>query len=95
MNIVLIRRTVLKFFADTPGIPQSVEDVREHISLRLGAVAVEHVPQLCAELETAGYIADARATAADDARWKVTIDGIRMASRNVKPAMLDPMIWNS
>lgn len=91
----LIRRTVLKFFADTPGIPQGIEDVREHLAMRLSPVDAEHAQQACAELETSGYLADARPTAADAAMWKVSASGLRMAKRQVKPAELDPMIWES
>lgn len=90
----IVNRTILHYFNDL-GIAQSFDDVDSYVRGRVGRRATNDVDRSLRYLESAGYIEQCQATAADDPAWKITAAGMRQAGRQVRPDDLDPMIWDA
>ena len=93
MSERLLTRTVLRYAADLRGIPQSFEEIHNHVAGRLRRPAHSETVNAIATLETLGYLARSEATAADEPLYTITASGLRQALKQVPAAQLDPMIW--
>jgi DNA-binding IclR family transcriptional regulator len=83
----------LQYLNDLAGIPQSFEEVSNHLASRARMPVEAQAHRALNYLDAAGYIERCEHTAADDPAWKITAKGIRMAERQVPSNELDPMIW--
>ncbi len=96
MNERLINRTALVYFADINGMTLTVDEVHAYLRARAPSIRREVVERAVNTLTTAGYLERPAELPADvDPMFKVTAAGIRQARRAVKPADLDPLIWEA
>jgi hypothetical protein len=88
-------RLLLAHLNDLRGIPQTLDELAELAQARLRKPCLPQCERALEYLQTAGYIERCEATAADAPLWKITADGIRQITKNVKPQELDPLIHGS
>ena len=89
----LVNRLVLQTLDDLNGIPQTFDEIDDVVSERMARRVTNHTADAIRYLEEAGYIAECRATAADERCWKVTAKGMAQVARAVAEDELDRMIW--
>lgn len=88
-----INRMVLAYLADLLTVPQTETEIADYLHLRTGRVLADEAARSCQRLQLAGYVADARPTAADAPMWRITDAGARQQARRVRTQDLDPIIW--
>jgi len=82
----------LQLLDDLNGVPQGIEDLREHVSNRVRLPVGAEIERAMNYLEQAGYAERCEATAADDPLWRATAKGMRQIRRQVPRSELDPMV---
>lgn len=94
MNERYYNRTILRFFNDLRGVPQTLEEVSNYVHGLTGKRSETQVERAMTYLTEAEYIERCEATVADKELWKITAKGMRQASQNIPKADMDKMIWN-
>lgn len=92
MNERWFNKLLLAYLNDLRGIPQTEVELNDYVQRRLHKPSPAEAARALTYLESAGYIEQSQATAADAPLWKITAGGIRQITKNVKPTELDPMV---